>query len=101
MRPEPPSLFVLQQVLRSLFHVLIAATREIHHDDLVFAHFGSNFSDVSQCVRTFEGGNDAFGFGHFPERGKGLVIGSVGVIDTAFMLEKGMLGPDCCVVESG
>jgi hypothetical protein len=42
--------------------VFVAATRAIHHDNLIAGDFRRDLRDVRDGMRSFEGGNDSFGF---------------------------------------
>jgi hypothetical protein len=55
---------------------------------------------MGKRMGSLQGRNNTLGFGHFPERGKGLIIGSIGVVDSTFILEERVLRPDRSVIES-
>jgi hypothetical protein len=64
-----------QKMFRRGRDIFVAAPRTIHHDDFVGGHFGRDFRNVRDGMRSFEGGNDAFCFRQQFEPGKCLLVG--------------------------
>ena len=85
----------------SLVDVFISATREVHYDDLIAVHLRRGFFDVGERVGCLESGDDAIGAGKLGEGVERFIVGRVGVVDTAFALEPGVLGADGSVIQAG
>ena len=81
-------------------HILVAASREVHHQYVTGRERGSKAQGLGHGVRAFKSGQDSFGarqLDHRIERG-GIVLRNV--LGAARVVERGVLGTDGGVVES-
>ena len=84
-----------------LGRVFIAAAGEADDDGVIFRFAAGEFHRAGDGVRTFEGGQDAFGAGESIEGGQGVFVEAVGVRDAARVFPIAVLGADARVVEAG
>lgn len=80
------------EFLRSRLHVLIATTREVHENRLVFAFLGE-LNRASDGVTGLECRNKSLGLAQFAEGCERLFICNPSVLTAADGVEHGVFGP--------
>src|SRR5690606_26672512 len=82
-------------------HVLVAASAEIHHDDLVTAHLRRAPDDLGEGMARLQRRDDALETGEKLERLERLMIEDRNIFDPATVLQPRMLRADARIVEAG
>ena len=101
-RQEPALLGsnLFAQQPRDFVDVFVASAGEADHDDVVLAALAGGLEGLSDRVRAFDGGQNAFELCQRLERGESFVVADVDVAHSAGVFPVAVLRADAGIVEA-
>ena len=92
---------VFPQQPRDFVDVFVASAGEADHDDVVLAPLAGGLERLSDRVRAFDGGQDAFELRQRLKSGESFVVADVDVAHSAGVFPIAVLRADAGIVEAG
>ena len=86
--------------IRYRLHIFVTAAGEVHDHEMVLRHFGRAFDASGDGVRRFQRGDNSLLARQLSKSVQRLIVCGVGILDSYFIVQPGVLGADGSVVES-